>query len=218
MACPNRFFLKKNSNHLIQSGAGDGLFVYPQTTHTMKFSNKLIIAATISTIGISSFVRAEKEDALVDPVPVTEEPADSGSVVEGPEDNTIQITLEDGGSVEGGEVVELTVVDDGATVDKDASGGKPDDSVVDAGSEEPVRNLEDSEVQRGEDRGLDPDVIFQTTALDGDGGGAADRTNLSAGSDERAAQIENKSTGMSAVKNQKKGPVALVKKGRVFLR
>ena len=70
------------------------------------------------------------------------------------------------------------------------------------------------EVQRGEDKGLEnPDVIFYNTAVD-----LPAKAETSAGSDERAASIQTKSAAMSQVNKEKKGPVALVKKGRVFLR
>lgn len=74
-------------------------------------------------------------------------------------------------------------------------------------------------VKRGEGELENPDVIFYTTA---DGGAeaapVAAKGDIELGQDDKAAVIEGKGTAAAQVKREKKGPVALVKKGRVFLR
>lgn len=72
--------------------------------------------------------------------------------------------------------------------------------------------------KRGESELENPDVIFQTTA---DGGAVAPvstKADIELGQDDKAAVIEGKGKAAPLVKRENKGPVALVKKGRVFLR
>ncbi len=142
-----------------------------------------------------------------------------------------EVVVEDEVVVDEGAAGDETVSDDGeVTVEPEIAicdrGKDVDIEVVSDG--EPVELVDPAvcemtggpEVQRGEEGGLEnPDVIFQTTALDGPGTEApVAKPESGFGNDERAAGIQKKSAGMGEVKKVKKGPVALVQKGRVFLR
>jgi hypothetical protein len=181
--------------------------VYPKQYPIMKIKQKFLLAGAIVTVASAPSLWAGKADA--EPTPAVEETSttpdeelvvDEGEVVitlEEPED-VVSDRPVDGEPVEKGEVTE----------------GEPTELV-----DPPVFEAGGPEVQRGEVKNLDPDVIFQTTALDGGGEAApVGKAEAGFGSDERAAQIESKGSRISAVKSEKKGPVALVKKGRVFLR
>lgn len=74
------------------------------------------------------------------------------------------------------------------------------------------------EVKRGEGELENPDVIFYTTADGGAVAPVATKADIELGQDDKAALIEGKGTATPLVKREKKGPVALLKKGRVFLR
>lgn len=124
------------------------------------------------------------------------------------EDEIVEITLVEG---EEGEVIEVI---DGEAFEGE---GKPvcdkDPAVCEEG-QVPI-----DWVKRGEGELENPDVIFYTTA---DGGAeaapVAAKGDIELGQDDKAAVIEGKGTAAAQVKREKKGPVALVKKGRVFLR
>lgn len=185
----------------------------------MKLTQSFLFAGTVAALAFAPCAWADREPAsepaveepaveepaIEEPVidePVIDEPTDDGGVVDGTvvPDGEVAICLRgvDGEPVEKGEIVELTVEDGCEAVDpalNDNNGGEV--------------------VQRGGEHEMNPE-IFQTTAIGG--GAVADRAEPAFGSDERAAEIQSKETRGSAVKNLKKGPVALVKKGRVFLR
>ncbi len=114
--------------------------------------------------------------------------------------------------------------DDGVKGGKDTTDETVTEEVTDdSGAEEPVANLEDGEaipldwVKRG--GGENPE-IFQNMA----GGEAPVFKNDNAatkelGQNEKATDIESQDAPVAAqINRQKKAPVALVKKGRVFLR
>lgn len=133
---------------------------------------------------------------------------DDGEVVD------VEITTEDGEVTEG-EVVEGEVEVTDLEVLADGSGepcSEVDPAVCEAGG---------PEVQRGGEALEDPSVIFQTAFLGGvksvdtpvAKGGTPDL-----GQEDRATAIEAKGAGAAEVNKEKKGPVALVNKGRVFLR
>jgi hypothetical protein len=187
----------------------------------MKRNKHLLLVGTIATIATGSIAWADKEPAA-EPMPAVEEPASGEVVVEEPavEEPATDETLADGpGAEEPGSddsVVEITLYQGGE------DGEAPEVVVCDKGEEGvPVHECVEPggpEVQRGEDRGGDPDLIFQTTALNGGAEAPTDKATGELGHDERAADIQDGESRGTAVKPQSKGPVALVKKGRVFLR
>lgn len=194
--------------------------MYPQDP-IMKRNKHLLLVATIATIATGSIAWADKEPT-VEPMPAVEEPASGEVVVEEPavEEPATEETLADGPGVEepgsDDSVVEITLYQGGE------DGEVPEVVLCDKGEEgAPVHECVEPggpEVQRGDDQGGDPDMIFQTTALDGGAEAPAGNAAGELGRDERAADIQDGEARASAVKPQSKGPVALVKKGRVFLR
>jgi hypothetical protein len=200
---------KKNNKVVIQFIGCGGLLVYPIQTNIMKLTQKFLVVGTIATIASFSQAWANgKEEA--EPTPAVEDPAvipDEEIVVDE------EVLVDEVGITAVPEVAICDRTVDGAPIDKCLTHEKGEDvNLEDGGSAPP-------EVLRGEDGEMNPDLIFYTTALDG--GEAPDTTGKvgpAFGSDERAADIEAKGPRITAVKSQKKGPVALVKKGRVFLR
>lgn len=174
----------------------------------MKLNKNLLLAGAIATFATSSIAWADQEPA-VKPSPAVEEPAIDETILDEPDveeadtdDSSVDITLytgEEDGDGEEPEIVICDMEEEDTPIDEWEPGGP--------------------EVQRNEDGEVDP-VIFQTTALGGGGGleATADKTAAGSGSDERAANIQDKESGVTSVQPQKKGPVALVQKGRVFLR
>ncbi len=155
----------------------------------MKFTRNILIAASIVTLAA---VPAAFADGGKD--------ADVAPAVEETEITDGEDTVVD----EGGADAEVVICDKEKCEDTDCE-------LVDPAVCEMTGN---PEVQRDGDKGLEnPDVIFYNTAVD-----LPAKAETSAGSDERAASIQTKSAAMSQVNKEKKGPVALVKKGRVFLR
>lgn len=164
------------------------------------------------------------DEALVDPI-IADEDVVEITLVEG-EGEIVGET----GVVEGidCEILELTAVPDGEAVEGEVI--SEGEAVVDPGAEgEPICDKEpiDCEggiipidwVKRGGGEVENPDVMFFTTA---DGGAVAptvaNKAEIELGQDDRATVIEGKGTAASQVNHEKKGPVALVNKGRVFLR
>jgi hypothetical protein len=174
----------------------------------MKLTNQLLVVGAIAAV--ASFSQAwagGKADA--EPAPGVEEPAViSDDEIVGEDDVVDEVgTCEEPGEV----VCDRTV--DGEPVDKSVVVDKDEVVDLDEGGSAPP------EVLRGDDGKMNPDLIFYTTALDGGAEGEpTGKVGAVFGSDERAADIESKGPRITAVKSQKKGPVALVKKGRVFLR
>jgi hypothetical protein len=183
--------------------------VYSKQIIVMKLTQKILVLGTVVTF--ASFSQAwagGKEDA--EPSPAVEDPAaipGEEIVVEE------EVLVDEVGPCEEAEGVVCDRTVDGEPIDKSLVLEKGE--VVDMDGEGPGS----PEVQRGEGGEMNPDLIFYTTALDG--GAESEPTGKvgpAFGSDERAADIEAKGPRITAVKSQKKGPVALVKKGRVFLR
>lgn len=201
---------KKNHKAAIQFGGRGGLSVYPKQTIVMKLTQKLLVVGTVVTFASFSQAWAGGKEGS-EPTPGVEEPAvapDEEIVVD--EEVLVDETVT-------GEEPEVVVCDrtvDGEPIDKCVVLEKGE--VVDLDGEAPGG----PEVQRGEDGEMNPDLIFYNTAvLDGGAEGeSTSKVGPAFGSDERAADIESKGPRITAVKSQKKGPVALVKKGRVFLR
>jgi hypothetical protein len=163
----------------------------------MKFTRNILIAASIVTLAAVPAAFADGGKGA-DVAPAVEETTDGDdSVVD-------EGGADEGGANEGGAEPEVVICDKEKCEDTDCE-------LVDPAVCEMTGN---PEVQRGDDKGLEnPVVMFQNTAVD-----FPAKAETSAGSDERAASIQTKSAAMSQVNKEKKGPVALVKKGRVFLR
>jgi hypothetical protein len=138
---------------------------------------------------------------------------------------------QDGKAAEAPEVIEEVVIDD-ELVEVEITVEPGDGEVVEcepgveceAGAHEGEAEPVDSEVpidwvKRGGEELENPDVIFMTTM---DGGGApevATKGDIDPGQDDKAAEIVTKGgAAVPQIQREKKGPVALVKKGRVFLR
>lgn len=189
----------------------------------MKFTRSILMAGSLVTLAAVPSALAgggkgadvapaveESGEATVEDVVVEEEVVvDEGETVDEVVTEEGEVTID----------TEIIICDRGKNVDNEAevvSEGEPGE-LVDPAVCEMTGN---PEVQRGEDRGLEnPDVIFQNTAVDLPGSGApVTKAEAGFGSDERAASIDTKSAAASQVKKEKKGPVALIKKGRVFLR
>lgn len=174
----------------------------------MKLTQKLLVVGAVATF--ASFTQAwagGKEGS--EPTPEVVEPAvlpDEEVVVDE------EVLVDNDTPCEDGEGVLCDkTIDDVSTV---RGGLTEKDEVVDiedGGSAPP-------ELQRGEDGAVNPEIYY-TSAL---GGGPEAEPTVKVGpafgSDERAGDIEAKAPRITAVKSQKKGPVALVKKGRVYLR
>lgn len=185
----------------------------------MKFTRSILMAGSLVTLAAVPTALAGGGKGA-DVAPAVEESGEAAVVEE-------ETVVDEGETVdevvtEEGEVTidtEIVICDRGKNVDNEAevvSEGEPGE-LVDPAVCEMTGN---PEVQRGEDRGHEnPDVIFQNTAVDLPGSGApVTKAEAGFGSDERAASIDTKSAAASQVKKEKKGPVALIKKGRVFLR
>ena len=185
----------------------------------MKFTKSILMAGSLVTFAA---------------VPVTLANGGKGAEVtpaveEGGEAPVEDVVVEDEVIVIDDEVSEEVVVEDGE------GSAEPEIVICDRGKDVDIEVVDEGEVvelvdpaicemtggpevQRGEDKGLEnPDVIFQNTAVDLPGTPVT-KAEAGFGSDERAAAIQAKSAAMSPVKKDKKGPVALIKKGRVFLR
>ncbi len=177
----------------------------------MKIKSKLTLVASLAALAASPLALADKgtpanaeapEISEAEPVvTICEQAPEDGEIVDG-------ITEENTGS-EGGmdpAVCEMAdcEVDPAICVMADGE-GVPIDWVKRGG---------------GDDGELNPDVIFQNTAGEAPvfkGETAAAGKEL--GQNEKASDIETQSGPMiSQVKREKKVPVALIKKGRVFLR
>lgn len=203
----------------------------------MKIPKTIWIAGSISMLAASPAAFADggkgAEPAVTEPeVAICEKP---GVDVSGEEVEIIEIEdgqIEDGGVIDG--------KDDGVTEGEEGEVGitvEPVENLEDGngvegetGSEGPSAEVDPAEtgepvpvdwVKRGGGEMENPDVIFMTTALDGGGiqVPAFKGNHREFGQDDRATAIEAKSAaGAPEVNKEKKGPVALIKKGRVFLR
>jgi len=192
------------------------------TSPIMKLTKSILIASSIVTLasvpsalagggkGEAATAVEEATEAPVDDVIVEDEVvADEGEMIE-------DTVTEDG---DGATEPEIVICDRGKHVESDTevvSEGEPTE-LVDPAVCEMTGN---PEVQRDGDKGLEnPDVIFQNTAVElRNTGSLVSKAEAGFASDERAASIDTKSAATSQVKKEKKGPVALIKKGRVFLR
>jgi hypothetical protein len=173
----------------------------------MKLTRDILIAGSIVTLAAvpTAYAGGGKCGTVAPAVEETTDAADGEDVV-----------VDEGGADEG-EVVdegEVTIEPEIVICDKD----KCEDIDCELVDPAVCEMTDGPEVQRdGDDKGLEnPEVIFQNTAVDSPSPVA--KAEAGFGSDERAASIQTKSAAMSQVNKEKKGPVALVKKGRVFLR
>lgn len=158
----------------------------------MKLTRSILLAGSIVTLAAVPTAYAGGGKGA-DTAPAVEETTDGGDAVVD----------------EGGVEPEVVICDKDKCDDKDC---EPVDPAV-------CEMTGNPEVQRDGDKGLEnPDVIFQNTAVDMPTVAPVAKAEAGFGSDERAASIQTKSAAMSQVNKEKKGPVALVKKGRVFLR
>jgi len=158
----------------------------------MKLTSKLALLSV--AVGLSAVPAAHADEAAPDVVTAPEE-----TVIEEP---TLDPTDE-----------EKPVVDEQPTEDEVT----PDDEVVvEDGGEVPI-----DWVKRGSD-GEDPNVIFYNMAGGGDqpsGPATSPVAKDDAGKDEAATATEAKTVApVAPIVREKKGPVALVKGARVFLR
>jgi hypothetical protein len=196
----------------------------------MKLSSKIAAIGSVAAFIASPLVQADGGNEAEAPVEITEpdqaveEPADCGEGVVVPEDQVVdgsdgsegvvvtEVTVEPGD----GEVVEIT----GDSTEPPADGGA-------GGEVDPaVCGVPLDWVKRGGEELEDPNVIFYNMA----DGGALPTTaeggespmfkgNVELGQDEKGSAIEAKAGVVAPrIQREKKGPVALVKKGRVFLR
>ena len=197
----------------------------------MKMKSKLIAMSSVAALLASPLAMADKaaggpavcgvaeecteitpgDEVLVDPIIVDED--------------MVEITLVEGE----GEVIEVTAINEGEVVEVIDGEVTEGEATVEPGVDgEPICDKEpiDCEgsvvpidwVKRGGGDVENPDVMFFTTA---DGGAVAPtvtKAEIELGQDDRATVIEGKGNAAAQVNHEKKGPVALVKKGRVFLR
>jgi hypothetical protein len=177
----------------------------------MKFQNKLVAISSIAALLASpmSFANDDKGGGGNPDVKEVNDGGANGEIIV--DEEPVEIVDEDGGKGEevpgtetpdgsGGEVTDdgeviVTICDDGEGHCED--GGVPIDWV-----------------KRG---GENPDVIFYNMV----GGGEAPvfKGTVETGQNDKAAEIETKNGPVTPqITKEKKGPVALIKKGRVFLR
>lgn len=192
----------------------------------MKMKSKLIAMSSVAALLASPLAMADKaaggpavcgvaeegieitpgDEVLVDPIVVDED--------------VVEITLVEGE----GEVIEVTAINDGEVVEvtegevtvEPGVDGEPicDKEPIDCeGSVVPI-----DWVKRGGGDVENPDVMFFNTADGGAVAPTATKGDIELGQDDRATVIEGKGTAAAQVNHEKKGPVALVNKGRVFLR
>lgn len=180
--------------------------------------SKLIAIGSVAALLASPLALADKSAEGPAVCGVAEEGAEGAAgdeVIVDPivgDDEVVQITLVEGELTEG-EVIEGEVeitsegeIEDGPVCDKDP--------VVTEDGEVPI-----DWVKRGDSELENPEVIFQNTAFDGGTETpVATKADIELGQDDKAAVIEGNGPAAAQVKHEKKGPVALVKKGRVFLR
>lgn len=183
----------------------------------MKLPIQLFTLASMAALVSSPLAMADKSAdgaTAVEPAvePGEAEPGDPGDeLIEPGEELVDPMPTDDGEIVDGGDgEVTITVVD-GEHLDGDGTCHEGHEGGVCEG-EVPI-----DWVKRGEE--FDEDLIFYTT-MDGapqaaELGGAGQEI---VGEDDRASRIEENAGAAPLIQRQKKGPVALVKKGRVFLR
>lgn len=185
-------------------------------SNIMKPTKKFLLVGALAAMVAVPSIRAE--EPAVEPSPAVEEPAAEEPVVEEPvaEEPAVEEPAVEEPAIEEPAVEE-------PVVDESGGGGVTDpvDVEVTVCEAEPMEGaiceMVGGEHLRDKDGGLDPDVILQNTAVDGGAEEPVDKTSAF-GQDERGADIQSKAAGQTAVKREKKGPVALIKKGRVFLR
>jgi hypothetical protein len=138
------------------------------------------------------------DEILVDPIVIVDPIVNEDEVVEG---TLVECEVPEGEVIEG-EVIE----GEGTPIcDKDPAVSEEGQVPIDW-------------VKRGESELENPDAIFYTTADGGVAALTAAKGGFELGQDDKAAVIEGKGAAHAQVKHEKKGPVALVKNGRVFLR
>jgi hypothetical protein len=121
--------------------------------------------------------------------------------------------------VDEGEIVEGEIVDGGEVTITVVECEQEDGSGCQEGGEGRVTEGEVPIDWVKRDGGTDEELIFQTTIDGGAPTALLEKGNPEiVGEDDRAVRIEEKAGAAPLIQRQKKGPVALVKKGRVFLR
>lgn len=170
----------------------------------MKLTSKLIAISSVAALIASPLAMAGKADggsAVCDVADGAEASHDDEVLVD-------PIVGED-------EVVEITLVE-GEVIECEAEPISDEDPTV---CDKGVGEVPVDWVKRGEVALDNPDVIFQNAAVDGGAEApVATKGDIELGQDDKAALIEGRGVAAPEVKHVKKGPVALVKKGRVFLR
>lgn len=176
--------------------------------------SKIIAIGSVAALLVSPLALADKSAEGPAVCGVAEEGAEGSSgseVLVDPiaDDEVVQITLVEG------EVIEGEIVEGEVTGDPEGEPVCDKDPAVCEEGQLPI-----DWVKRGGEGELEnPDVIFYTTADGGaEGAPVANKSDIELGQDDKAAVIEGKGTAAAQVKHEKKGPVALVKRGRVFLR
>lgn len=196
------------SKFMIRDCKDVGLLMYSNPTKTypptMKLKSKLIAASSIIALATCPLAMADGaadgKDASPEAPEVIEEVIIDDQIVD--EDEIVEITVEPGD----GTIVEC---EPGVECETGAHEGE-----VEPGD----RDVPIDWVKRGGEELENPDVIFQTT-MDGGGAPVALKGDIDLGQDDKAAGIVTKGGAAAPqIKREKKGPVALVKKGRVFLR
>lgn len=197
----------------------------------MKMKSKLIAMSSVAALLVSPLAMADKAAGGPAVCGVAEEGVEvtpGDEVLVDPiiaDEDMVEITLVEGE----GEVIEVTAINDGEVVEVIDGEVTEGEVTVEPGVDgEPICDKEpiDCEgsvvpidwVKRGGGEMENPDVIFFTTADGGVAAPAVTKADIELGQDDRATVIEGKGTAAAQVNHEKKGPVALVKKGRVFLR
>jgi hypothetical protein len=167
---------------------------------------------------IKLFALASVAALVSAPLAMAGKTADDATTVEPAVEPTVEVDPE---LVDEGEIIEGEVVDggDGEVTITMVECEKEDGSGCHEGR--------DGEVSEGEvpidwvkrDGSTDEELIYQTTMDGGAPTALLEKGNPEiVGEDDRAVRIEEKAGAAPLIQRQKKGPVALVKKGRVFLR
>jgi hypothetical protein len=189
----------------------------------MKMKSKLIAMSSVAALLASPLAMADKAAGGAAVCGVAEEGVEITTceeVIVAPtvvDEDVVEITLVEGE----GEAIEVTALPDGEVIEGEVA-VEPGVDAEPICDKEPIACEGEAVpvdwVKRGGGDVENPDVMFFTTA---DGGVAAPtvtKAEIELGQDDRAAVIEGKGTAAAQVDHEKKGPVALVKKGRVFLR
>ncbi len=168
----------------------------------MKIQSKLVMMGSLAALATSPLAFADKETpvAVVEPA-ITEEAETAVSSDETTTDNEVTDTEPDTGEV----------TDDTDTV-TDVEISEPIGEVKDVDKDDGSVPIE--WVKRGD--GENPEIFYNMAG--GEAPVFKGETARELGQDDKAAAIEAKGSVTAPIKGEKKEPVALIKKGRVFLR